>query len=574
MKEKFDIQKKKKKKVGKVVGTVFMGFVLWLVYFLLCPPLSLAYVEGVVFFGFATIILISVIVMWSSKKEVMTHIGITLAIGSIILIIVIGIGKIAGAALFHEETLRSQLGEPKKIKFDEMIHQIDVAQIPIVDEELAKKQADKKIGEDIALGSRIDLGDAAIQEVNGEILWVIPLEHTDIFKWFKFHSTPGYITVSASNPNKVKYVSEIDGKDLQIKYSNSSYFGNNLKRHIRNEGYKNFALTEYTFEIDDAGKPYWVVTAYKNKTVWSNGEAIGVVIVDAQTGETNFFGMKDDIPGWVDIVQPKKFIESQIDNWGKLVHGVLNFSNEDKIKKTDLTLTVYMEGDCYYFTGMTSVGSDESCSGFIMVNTRTKKSQICYMTGATETAAMKSAEGLVSNFGYTSTEPLPINVNGIPTYVMALKDAEGLNKNYAMVNIDNYNISAKGTTLQEASRAYIQSVSKNSSTYVVGSDEAYGYDYEGIVERISAVVEDGSTYYYLILDGKPNKIFMAPYSLSNELAITREGDTVKVYYVDDSNGTVDIVSFENVAFAVQISDKQEERNELDKGTSAIKSEKN
>ena len=232
-----------------------------------------------------------------------------------------------------------------------------------------------------------------------------------------------------------------------------------------------------------------------------------------------------------------------------------------------------MEGDCYYFTGMTSVGSDESCSGFIMVNTRTKKSQICYMTGATETAAMKSAEGLVSNFGYTSTEPLPINVNGIPTYVMALKDAEGLNKNYAMVNIDNYNISAKGTTLQEASRAYIQAVSKNSSTYVVGSDEAYGYNYEGIVERISAVVEDGSTYYYLILDGKPNKIFMAPYSLSNELAITREGDTVKVYYVDDSNGTVDIVSFENVAFAVQISDKQEERNELDKGTSAIKSEK-
>ena len=159
------------------------------------------------------------------------------------------------------------------------------------------------------------------------------------------------------------------------------------------------------------------------------------------------------------------------------------------------------------------------------------------------------------------------NLNILNNLNIPLYDLSTLN------NIDNYNISAKGTTLQEASRAYIQAVSKNSSTYVVGSDEAYGYNYEGIVERISAVVEDGSTYYYLILDGKPNKIFMAPYSLSNELAITREGDTVKVYYVDDSNGTVDIVSFENVAFAVQISDKQEERNELDKGTSAIKSEK-
>lgn len=573
MRETMYVESKKNKKAGKVIGTGFMGLLLWLFYFLVCPPLSLAYTEGVLFFGFAIIILISVIVMWSSKKDVMAKFGITFGVGWIILIIIIGIGLLAGIPLFHSETLRSQLGEPSEIEFDEMIHQIDLAQIPIVDEELARKQADKKIGEDIALGSRIKLGDAAIQEVNGEILWVIPLEHTGIFKWYKFRSTPGYITVSASNPNKVKYVSEIDGKDIQIKYSNSSYFGNNLKRHIRNEGYRDVGLTEYTFEIDDSGKPYWVVTTYKNKTVWSHGEATGVVIVDAQTGETNFFGINDDIPGWVDIVQPQKFVESQIDNWGKLVHGVWNFSNEDKIKKTDLTLTVYINGDCYYFTGMTSVGSDESCVGFIMVNTRTKKSQICYMTGATETSAMKSAEGLVSDFGYTSTEPLPINVNGIPTYVMALKDAEGLNKNYAMVNIENYNISAKGSTLQEASRAYIQAVSKNSSTYVVGSDEAYGYDYEGIVERISAVVEDGSTYYYLILEGQPNKIFMASYNISDELAITREGDTVKVYYVDDSNGAVDMVSFDNVDFATQISDKQEERNELDKGTSAIKSEK-
>ena len=193
--------------------------------------------------------------------------------------------------------------------------------------------------------------------------------------------------------------------------------------------------------------PFWVVTTYKNTTFWSNPEATGVVIVDAQNGKTEFYGL-DNIPNWVDIVQPKDFIEKQLDNWGIYVHGFWNTlaSKEEEIKKTDLTLTVYMDGDCYYFTGMTSVGGDDSCVGFAMVNTRDKKFKICYMSGATENAAMKSAEGLVSDYGWTSTEPLPLNVNGIPTYVMALKDEEGLAKSYAMVNIETYSISAKGET--------------------------------------------------------------------------------------------------------------------------------
>lgn len=559
-------------KIGKLLTTAFTALVLWVIYYFTCPAISIGHLGGVFFIGLCIISVISLIALWFSKEDAYMGFGITFGIGTVVLGVIIIIGLIAGAPLFRAETLRSQLGTPEQIEFDEMIHQIDVSQVPIVDEELARKQADKKIGEDIALGSRVELGQAAIQEVNGEIMWVIPLEHVDFFKWNKFHTTPGYITVSASNPNKVKYVSEIDGQDIQIAYSESSCFSNNLKRHIRNEGFRGVGLTEYTFEIDDTGRPYWVVTTYKNKTVWSNGEATGVVIVDAQTGETNYYSI-NEAPDWVDVIQPKDFVEDQIDHWGKLVHGVFNWSNEDKIKKTDLLLTVYVDGDCYYFTGMTSVGSDESCVGFIMVNTRTKESNICYMSGATESAAMKSAEGLVSDFGYKSTEPLPLNVNGIPTYVMALKDEEGLIKNYAMVNIENYSIAAKGSRLQDTSRAYIQTVSKNSSTYVVGSDEAYGYTYEGVVERISSVVEDGSTYYYMILEGQTDKIFMASYVVSDELSITRDGDTVKVYYIDDSNGTVDIVSFENVAFSVQVSEDQQNRNELDEGTSAIDSDR-
>ncbi len=550
--------------------TVLAAFLIWICYYLFLPTLAVGFAGGVFYVCLCILVIVAVIGFWVDNWDLFS----VILIGTFILELIAGaILAIISMPIFHVGKLQTQLGNVEVVEFDEMIKQIDNSQIPIVDESLAYKQADKKIGEEIALGSRVRLGDAAIQEVNGEIEYVIPLEHDGFWKWNGNHSLPGYITVSASNQNKVNFVTELDGEDINIVYSPSSYFENDLTRHIRNEGFKDIGLTEFTFEINDTGRPFWVVTAYKMHTFFSNGEAIGVIIVDAQTGETEFYAL-NEIPEWVDVVQPKEFIERQINNWGRLIHGFWNFAHTDMIEKTDLTLTVYVNGDCYYFTGMTSVGSDDSCVGFIMVNTRNKHSQICYMTGATEPAAMSSAQGLVSDFGYVSTEPLPLNVNGIPTYVMALKDEEGLIKSYAMVNIENYSIAARGNTLQEASRAYIQSVSRNSSTYVVGSNETYGYTYKGKVKRISSVVEDGSTYYYLILDGKDEKIFSASYSVSDELSITRDGDIVEISYLDDKNGTIDIIKFDNVAFSTQISEEQQYRNELDEGTSAFESESN
>ena len=561
------------KYVGKTIGTAVSALIVWLVYYLALPTLSIAYADGFWFFAIVAFMVAVNIWLWASDFEceefVCWPMGVVIAIA---VIIYLG-GSLFGSTLFNAEKMHQQLGDVETIEYDTMIKTIDNSQIPIVDDDLAQKQADKKLGEDVALGSRVRLGDAKIQEVGDEIMYVVPLQHSGFFKWNKNKSTPGYITVSATNQNKIDYVTVVGDDKIEVLYEEGAYFKYDIKRHIRNEGYRTVGLTEYTFELNDEGLPYWVVTTYENTTIWGNPETTGVVVVDAQTGETSWYSV-EDAPEWVDIVQPDQFVEKQIDNWGTLVHGVFNFSNEDKIQKTARTLTVYAEGECYYFTGMTSVGSDESCVGFIMVNTRDKKSSMCYMTGATEDAAMRSAEGIVSDFGYVSTEPLPLNVSGIPTYVMALKDAEGLVKSYAMVNIELYNIVAKGETLAEVSRSYIQKVAKSGQNTVVSSDEAYSYKVEGVVSRISDVVEDGSTYYYIILENEESKIFTASYITSDELAITRDGDTVVIKYIDDKNGTVDIIEFDNVAYGVSISEDQQSRNELDEGSSALDSEYN
>ena len=559
--------------VGKTIGSLFSAFLVWLVYYLALPTLSIAYMDGFWFFAFIAFMITVNIWIWASDFECGDFVCWPMGVVVVVAIVLFLGGKIIGSTLFNAERMHQQLGVVEIIEYDDMIKTIDNSQIPIVDDALAQKLADKKLGEDVALGSRVYLGDAKIQEVGEEIMYVVPLQHSGFFKWNKYKTTPGYITVSATNQNKIDYVTSVGDEKIDVLYEEGAYFKYDIKRHIRNEGYRNVGLTEFTFELNDEGLPYWVVTTYENTTIWGNSEATGVVIVDAQTGKTSWHSV-EEVPAWVDIVQPDKFVEKQINNWGTLVHGVFNWSNADKIRKTARTLTVYAEGECYYFTGMTSVGSDESCVGFIMVNTRSKKSNMCYMTGATEDAAMRSAEGIVSDFGYISTEPLPLNVNGIPTYVMALKDGEGLVKSYAMVNIELYNIVAKGETLAEVARSYIQKVAKSGQNNVVASDEAYSYTIEGIVSRISSVVEDGSTYFYIIIEGEENKIFTASYITSEELSVTRDGDIVVIKYIDDRNGTVDIIEFDNTLYGVSISEDQQNRNELDEESSALDNEYN
>ncbi len=536
------------------------GFLYWLI----CPALSLRFLDTIILLAVFLIMFIPLLVVlikgWESDTIFGVLIGTVLSFVAICLFVLI-----ASWNLFHHNTRASQLfngdmSAIEEVDFTNMITEIDTSQIPIVDYDTAKKLADKKLGEDMSLGSRVKLGNGTIQAVNGEIIWVFPLEHAGFFKWYKNHTTPGYIVVSASNTNKVTYY-----KDYGIQYSNSSFFSYNLKRYIRNHGCITEGLTEYSFELDEEKNPHWVVTLYKNTILLGTPEAIGVVIVDADTGAIKKYGL-DEVPSWVDVVQPEAFIGEQINNWGTLKDGWPNFSDTGKIKKTSGVLTVYNKGECYYFTGMTSIGSDDSVVGFVMVNTRNKKVYLAKISGATEDAAMSAANSLYSDFGYYATEPMPINENGVPTYAVALKSKDsGLITAYAMVNVNDYSISAKGESLNEASRAYKKKLSTAGISYAA-TDTAYGYQLSGNIFRISSEIQDGETYYTFIIAGEENKIFVAGYTLSVELAITRDGDIVSISYIDDGKDYYNVTDFDNLAFATAaLSDNQTKREQLDEG---------
>ncbi len=456
-----------------------------------------------------------------------------------ILIVVV---TILCSVFFQWKAYRDQLGEPEIKKFDNEVQAIDVAQIPIVDENLALQLAQKKLGERPALGSQVALYSATIQMVDGELVWVVPLYHSGFFKWLtNLSGTPGYIVVSATNTNDVRYV-----EGYKIKYHPGSYLLFDITRKVRFGPGLMTGITDYSFELDDEGQPYWAISTYKNSRGFSLPEADGIILLNATTGQMDRYGM-DEVPEWVDRVQPEDFVLTQIANRGNYVHGIFNFANKDKYRPSEGHNIVYNNGRCYLFTGLTSVGSDDSAIGFIMVDMVTKEPIMYEMSGATEEAAQRSAEGRVQDLKYRATFPIILNIDSQPTYFMTLKDNIGLIKQYAFVSVTNYSTVGTGESVSAAMRDYENKLRSDGVT-TIGKLGGVVEQLEGTILRISGEYSGGNTVYKFLLSEKPNILFIAESTAGAELALTQPNDKIQVEYSLSSDGTAEVTSFDNLLF--------------------------
>jgi len=470
---------------------------------------------------------------------------IPLIIVVIVAIYIIIVPFITSWALLRTDDYRNLIGKVEtESNLSNHMLPISIEKIRVVDQSLAQLLGDKVLGSQPALGSQVTLGTFNIQKVKNDLYWVAPLLHSGFFKWQKnMEGTNGYVMVNACNERDVKLVQEIDGKKVFIKYQSEAYFFDNLERYLYFHGYWNVGLTDYSFEIDDAGTPYWVVTKFKKTIGFAGEEAQGVVIVNAQTGEINDYSIANT-PKWVDRIQPGEFIETQLNNWGEYVKGYWNFSNENKLKITEPVSLVYGDdNNAYWYTGLTSVGSDESTVGFVLVNTRTKKAVWYKQSGATEYAAQNSAKGKVQEKGFSASSPIPYNINNIPTYVMTLKDNGGLVKMYAMVAIEDYTIVGVGNNLREALMAYKNAYNQTGNKISTKSKTEKNI-IKSVITRINGDVKNGNTYYYFTLKNFP-KIFIGSTQISNDFPVSNSGDSVYVSFDNDNQEVIDISSFKN-----------------------------
>ena len=187
-----------------------------------------------------------------------------------------------------------------------------------------------------------------------------------------------------------------------------------------------------------------------------------------------------------------------------------------------------IDDDVWVYTGVTSVNSDQSNVGFVLMNQRTMETKYYPVAGAIEDSAMASAEGQVQNLKYRATFPLLLNISGEPTYFMALKDDAGLVKKYAMVNVQKYQVVAIGDTVSACEESYNNLLLTNG----IKEKEEVKMDtgtIEGKITKIAQGVIDGDSHYYIMLEGS-DEIFDVSVVDFIEIIKYNVGDDVKLEY--------------------------------------------
>ena len=462
-----------------------------------------------------------------------TLISIAAFIGVMLLLTLFTSSKIFRARSYQEMLTVTESDFEKDIK------ELSFEQIPVVDKDTAERLGKRVVGEVRELVSQFNVSDYYSQiNYQGKPYRVTPLEYAGFFKWIsnKDAGIPYYISIDMAT-QKTELVELPDG----MKYSPSEYFARDLKRQIR-FNYPTKMFEELSFEIDDNGAPYWVMSYYKYTFGLFGGKDIaGVILVNAVTGEMQDYAI-DEVPTWIDQAYSAELLVEQADNWGTYKNGYINslFAQKDVVVTTEGYNYIALDDDVWLYTGITSVVADESNIGFILINMRTKEARTYMINGAEEYSAMQSAQGQIQEKSYSATFPILMNVADRPTYFMSLKDNAGLVKSYAFVSVAEYHIVGVGESIEAAKSEYLRLLGVSETPGNTGSGTETT-ELTGVIDNIaSAVVDQNSVYYIIIRD--MNAIYKANVSVSDILPFLKVGDTV-TFKVDNS-GRITEISFQ------------------------------
>ena len=401
--------------------------------------------------------------------------------------------------------------------------------------QFARNKMKKSFGQ-VPNTSYYELGSLQIQKVNGEYVYIAPVEFSDFFKWIRSGSTPGYFTLSATdssaNPKFVK---------TEMVYTPSSYFNKKIERHIRLQYPDLIFYGETQLEINDDGKPYYIQT-YGDFISARNGfKAAGVVVVDAKTGSTKKYSL-DQVPAFIDGAVSPEAVSLQNSYFGNYIHGFWNslFGKSDVKLPSDegteanVSPVFDSKGDMYYFTDFTSPKEGvDSMLGYALTNARTGKAT--YYTGNLEASYMDSQGALqiiekrFIEKKWKGRMPILYNFYGEASWLTPVLDSNGFLQNYFIVSAANPEIATFASTPNEALKAYKSALQKGGGT-VNSSSKQEKKDATGKVKRVYKEKNGDYTIITFLLDNGKN------FTISSEkeplVIYLKEGDQITIKYTD------------------------------------------
>ena len=457
---------------------------------------------------------------------------ILITVITLIPIIILSIGTFISSTLFNAKAYSELIEVPEADFAEDMPEANVVTNIALMDTDTAIKMGNRTLGALSDVVSQYEISTNYKQiNYNKAPQKVSTLEYADFFKWFsnKEKGIPGYVMVDPVNVTEAKYIKLAN----PIKYTDSGFFGDDLMRKLR-FSYPTKIFGNCSFEIDDNGNPYYIVSCMKPRVGMFGAYDVNEVIIFNPIDGTSELCKVSNVPEWVDNVFTGTQASQKYDWYGTLKNGYWNsvVGNKDCKVTTDDYGYIVIEDDVWFFTGVTSVTSDESNIGFIISNARTGEYKFYPVIGAEEYSAMDSAQGQVQEKGYIASFPSLINVSGEATYIMVLKDNSGLVKLYALVNVENYAIVATGTTQAEAKEAYLKALKQNNVIdKIPEADTTPNENTKEVtikVEKIQVFTVDGeSVFYFTSTDGQ---IYKQSIANDERVIIVKEGDKLNVKY--------------------------------------------
>lgn len=450
---------------------------------------------------------------------------------TILLVVIYFVGNILSSPIINASKYQKLLTVETR-NFTDDIKEVSYDKIQLLDKDSASIIGTRVMGTMVDMVSQYEVDDMYSQiNYKEKPVRVTPLRYGNLIKWFTNHRNgiPAYIRIDMTT-QEAECVRLSEG----IKYSESDHFSRYIYRHLR-FAYPTYIFDDINFEIDDNGTPYWVCPVKKYNIGLFGGQTVGrVVLCNAITGEMTDYDVKD-VPTWVDKVYSAELLIDLYDYNGSLKHGFINsvLSQKDCLKTTDGYNYIALEDDVWVYTGITSVGQDNSNVGFVLMNQRTMETRYYEVSGAEEYSAMDSAKGRVQNLGYTATFPLIINVSSQPTYFMALKDGAGLVKSYAMLNIEKYQNVAIGDSVLQCESNYIQLLKDNGIVDETQTEIVDTKNIQGVITKIMPVVVDGNSHMYFMLEGS-SSIYDADVSKYVDIIRYEAGMNISIQYTEST----------------------------------------
>lgn len=496
-----------------------------------------------------------------------------------IILVIVAVGYVSGVTLFRASSY-SQLMTVGDGNFETDFEDISYDKVPRVDASRAHTLADQQLGSLSEYKSQYVVS-AKTTQINykNTPVRVAYLEYADVFKWLNNtkDGLPAYMLIDLVS-QKVSAVNCVEQFGGGIKYSPTELFNEKLIRHLRFQ-YPSYLMDTPNFEIDDNMHPYWI-TPVLDKTIGLFGgtDVKGVIITDAMSGESQYYDIEqvktDSSLNWIDVVYSESLIIEQYNYYGRLQNGFWNsiiFQNDVNIVSSG-SGNIAMDDDVWVYTGVTSPESDASNFGFILCNQRTKETRYYPNSGAMEMSAMQSAQDAVQNYGYNSTFPILLGIDGNPTYFMSLYGDSNTVKGYAFVSLEDKTVVGTGLldvaksdarALNSALDNYIDALQEKGVAENVNKDDVMvdddklsssdgntgeadggektdppsdgsanqGGTVTGEVTDIKSSVNNGNTVYYLQINGKYYYISVVD---SMEVLLINKGDKVTVEFNDES----------------------------------------